>query len=195
MVPVDEAWLNFRRLTYCQARYVGTCSSDRAEQRATQLSQHEPVMQFAMIGSTSCFRRPQMKKTLLAAAMLTAFTTGPVLAQMTADVKFKSGNYGTMVSGTVTGHEYFDYTLGAKRGQEMFVELKVNGTNGDGTAYFNILPPGSDGVAIFNGSTSADGIARIKLPEDGTYTIRVYLMGNDRDADKTVGYSVDISIQ
>jgi hypothetical protein len=80
-------------------------------------------------------------------------------------------------------------------GQEMFVELKVDGTNGDGTAYFNILPPGSDGVAIYNGSASADGTARIRLPEDGTYTIRVYLMGNDRDTDKTVGYNVDISIQ
>jgi hypothetical protein len=77
----------------------------------------------------------------------------------------------------------------------MFAELKVTGTNGNGTAYFNILPPGSDGVAIFNGSNSADGTARIELPEDGTYTIRVYLMGNDRDTDKTVGYNVDISIQ
>jgi hypothetical protein len=136
-----------------------------------------------------------MKKTLLAAALLTAFAAGPALAQMTADVKFKSGNYGTMVSGTITGHQYFDYKLGAKAGQEMFAELKVTGTNGNGTAYFNILPPGSDGVAIFNGSNSADGTARIELPEDGTYTIRVYLMGNDRDTDKTVGYNVDISIQ
>jgi hypothetical protein len=152
-------------------------------------------MRFAQIGSTACFRRPQMKKTLLAAALLTAFAAGPSLAQMAADVKFKSGNYGTTVSGTIVGDEYFDYRLGAKRGQEMFVELKVDGTNGDGTAYFNILPPGSDGVAIYNGSASADGTARIRLPEDGTYTIRVYLMGNDRDTDKTVGYNVDISIQ
>jgi hypothetical protein len=136
-----------------------------------------------------------MKKTLLAAALLTAFAAGPALAQMTADVKFKSGNYGTMVSGTITGKEYFDYKLGAKAGQEMFVELKVDGTNGNGSAFFNILPPGSDNVAIYNGSTSADGTARIELPEDGTYTIRVYLMGNDRDTDKTVGYNVDISIQ
>ena len=136
-----------------------------------------------------------MKKALLAAALLTAFATGPSLAQMAADVKFKSGNYGTTVSGTIVGDEYFDYRLGAKRGQEMFVELKVDGTNGNGSAYFNILPPGSDGVAIYNGSTSADGTARIELPEDGTYTIRVYLMGNDRDTGKTVGYNVDISIQ
>ncbi len=135
-----------------------------------------------------------MRKILLAASFL-AFAAAPALAQMTADVKFQPGNYGTMVSGTIKGDEYFDYKLGAKAGQEMFVELKVDGTNGDGTAYFNILPPGSDGVAIYNGSTSADGTAKIQLPEDGTYTIRVYLMGNDRDTGKTVGYNVDISIQ
>jgi len=135
-----------------------------------------------------------MRKILLAVSFL-AFAAAPALAQMTADVKFQPGNYGTMVSGTIKGDEYFDYKLGAKAGQEMFVELKVDGTNGNGTAYFNILPPGSDGVAIFDGSMSADGTAKIQLPEDGTYTIRVYLMGNDKDSGKTVGYNVDISIQ
>jgi hypothetical protein len=134
-----------------------------------------------------------MRKILLAASFL-AFAAAPALAQMVADVKFQPGNYGTMVSGTIKGDEYFDYKLGAKAGQEMFVELKVDGTNGDGSAFFNILPPGSDGVAIYNGSTSADGTAKIQLLEDGTYTIRVYLMGNDRDTGKTVGYNVDISI-
>ncbi len=134
-----------------------------------------------------------MRKILLAASFL-AFAAAPALAQMVADVQFQPGNYGTMVSGTIKGDEYFDYKLGAKAGQEMFVELKVDGTNGDGSAFFNILPPGSDGVAIYNGSTSADGTAKIQLPEDGTYTIRVYLMGNDRDTGKTVGYNVDISI-
>ena len=136
-----------------------------------------------------------MKKSVLLASLLSVLAAGPTLAQMVADVKFQPGNYGTMVSGTITGDEYFDYRLGAKAGQEMFVELKVAGTNGNGSAFFNILPPGSDNVAIFNGSTSPDGTARIELPENGTYTIRVYLMGNDKDAGKTVGYNVDISIQ
>jgi nucleoside-specific outer membrane channel protein Tsx len=67
-----------------------------------------------------------MRKILLAASLL-AFATAPALAQMVADVKFQPGNYGTMVSGTVKGDEYFDYKLGAKAGQEMFVELNVDG--------------------------------------------------------------------
>jgi hypothetical protein len=117
------------------------------------------------------------------------------LAQMAADVKFEPGNYGTMLSGSVTGDEYFDYRLGAKAGQKLFVELTVAGTNGDGTVYYNVLPPGSTGEAIFNGSMDDNNSETIELPATGVYTIRVYLMGNDNDAGKTVGYNVDVSIQ
>ena len=130
--------------------------------------------------------------TMVIAAAL--FFTVPAFAQMTAEVKFDAGNYGTMVNGTITGNEYFDYKLGANAGQKMFVELKAAGTNGNGTVYFNILPPGSDGEAIYNGSVNGN-TTTIDLPEKGTYTIRVYLMGNDRDTGKTVGYNVDLSIQ
>ncbi len=130
---------------------------------------------------------------ILSLAVLTA--AGAAQAQMSADVKFAPGNYGTMLSGTITGNEYFDYKLGAKSDQEMFVELSVSGTNGDGTVYLNILPPGSEGEAIYIGSMDEDRSATIQLPENGEYTIRVYLMGNDRDAGKTVGYNVDLSIQ
>ncbi|MDP5216486.1 hypothetical protein Q5Y75_04595 [Ruegeria sp. 2205SS24-7] len=117
-----------------------------------------------------------------------------VQAQMTADVKFAPGNYGTMVNGTITGDEYFDYRLGANAGQKMFVELQATDTNGNGTIYFNILPPGSDGEAIYIGSINGNSTT-IDLPDSGDYTIRVYLMGNDRDTDKTVGYNIDLSIQ
>jgi len=115
-------------------------------------------------------------------------------AQRAAEVKFKPGNFGTMVSGTITGDEYFDYTLGAQAGQDMFAELQVSDTNGNGVIYFNILPPGSEGEAIYIGSINGN-TARIDLPETGDYTIRVYLMGNDRDTGKTVGYNLDLSIQ
>ncbi len=134
-----------------------------------------------------------MLKQALTALIITAASL-PAMAQRTAEVKFQPGNFGTMVNGTITGDEYFDYVLGAKGGQEMFAELQVSDTNGYGVIYFNILPPGSDGVAIYNGSVNGN-TARITLPEDGDYTIRVYLMGNDRDTGKTVGYNLDLSIQ
>ena len=116
-------------------------------------------------------------------------------AQRSSQVQFKPGNYGTMVSGTVTGREYIDYKLTANQGQKLFAELAVRNTNGNGTAYFNILPPGSTGEAIYIGHMNDAKSTTVTLPTSGTYTIRVYLMGNDKDAGKTVGFNLDLSIQ
>ena len=131
---------------------------------------------------------------LIAIATVLVACAGPAAAQRSADVQFKAGNFGTMLSGTITGDEYFDYKLRANAGQEMSVSLSVTGTNGSGSAFFNILPPGSDNVAIYN-SSNGDQTTTVKLPESGEYKIRVYLMGNDSDAGKTVGYNIDVSIQ
>ena len=130
---------------------------------------------------------------ILIGALVIGFAA-PAAAQRSADVQFKAGNYGAMLSGTITGNEYFDYKLRAKAGQEMYVSLSVTDTNGNGSAYFNILPPGSDNVAIYNGSNEGR-TTTTALPKSGEYTIRVYLMGNDSDTGKTVGYNVDVSIQ
>jgi len=121
-------------------------------------------------------------------------TSGSASAQAVADVKFEPGNYGAMVSGAIAGQEYIDYKLGAKGGQKMFAELSLIDSNGDGSVYFNILPPGSSDVAIYNSSMDGNSTT-ITLPEDGTYTIRVYLMGNDEDTGKTSGFNLDLSIQ
>lgn len=48
--------------------------------------------------------------------------------------------------------------------------------------------------AIYVGSMDGNS-AEQRLPESGPYLIRLYLMGNDRDTDKTVGYDLDVSIQ
>ena len=131
---------------------------------------------------------------LRALALTTILAAPAAQAQMSADVQFEKGNFGTMVSGTVTGDEYMDYRLGASAGQEMFIDLQVADSNGSGTIYFNLLPPGSDGVAIYNGSMDGN-TATVALPESGSYTIRVYQMGNDRDAGATTGFNMDLSIQ
>lgn len=132
---------------------------------------------------------------LKALAISLPLTLGlPALAQTVSDVHFEAGNYGAMVSGTVIGREYIDYRLGAKKGQKLFAELTVSGTNGSGTVYFNILPPGSDDVAIYNSSVEGNS-ATVTLTASGTWTIRVYQMGNDKDAGKTSGFNLDLSIQ
>lgn len=130
---------------------------------------------------------------LLACALLAALPA-PAVAQSSSPIHFSKGSSSATLSGTIIGHDYADYVLGAKAGQTMIVSLEVDGTNGHGSIFFNILPPGSKDVAIFNGSTAPDRSGEIVLPESGDYTIRVYLMGNDKDAGKTVGYRVMVTI-
>lgn len=133
-----------------------------------------------------------MFRTIARAAFLAAPLA--VSAQTTEQVHFSAGDFGTMVSGEVTGHDYVDYQLDAGGGQEMFVELTVTGSDGDGSVSFNILPPGSSGEAIYVSANDGNSTT-VTLPEDGTYTIRVYQMGNDEDTGKTSSYTVDLSIQ
>ncbi len=55
----------------------------------------------------------------------------------------------------------------------------------DGNAYFNILPPGGQGEAIFNGSIEGRD-AMVELSADGDYSVRVYPLGDDADSGLTV---------
>ena len=109
-------------------------------------------------------------------------------------MKFPAGSYGTMLEGAIRGDEYFDYSLRASAGQTLYLDLRVDGTNGNGTIYFNVLPPGSTGEAIYNSSMDGNSGVQVSLPDSGAYVIRLYLMGNDRDTGKTVGYDLDVSI-
>ncbi|MEQ8697471.1 MAG: hypothetical protein RLO48_04475 [Bauldia litoralis] len=104
-------------------------------------------------------------------------------------VEFEAGNDNASKKGKITGHGYHDYLLGAAAGQKMGVSLIT-----EGTAYFNILPPDSDGTAIYNGSMDGPDAINVDLPENGDYTIRVYLMGNDRDSGATVHYQLSMTI-
>jgi hypothetical protein len=130
----------------------------------------------------------------IAALGATLAVTGTASAQATAQVQFARGTSGATISGTIAGDEYIDYKLGAKGGQRMHVAMKVTASNGDGNAYFNILPPHSSGEAIYNGSTDGDSTT-VRLPSDGEYMIRVYQMGADADGGKTTGFSIDVSIK
>jgi hypothetical protein len=119
--------------------------------------------------------------------------SAPAPAQDRVEIQFERGRANTTISGTIRGREYVDYVLRARGGQRMNVRLKVEGTNGNGSAYFNILPAGADYGGLFVGSRDGRD-ASVVLPRDGAWAIRVYLMGNDRDAGKTVGYSIAVAI-
>ena len=131
---------------------------------------------------------------LTACALLgLALQVSPALAQSRTVVHFERGNDNAAATGTIKGKQYHDYVLGAKQGQTLSAAISMNKTNGSGTIYFNILPPGSKGEAIFNGSMDGD-FGSVKLPKSGDYTVRVYLMGNDADTGKSVSYTLSVTI-
>ena len=133
---------------------------------------------------------PSRRRMLLGAALLLTGIGSQAMSQARSTVKFERGNDNTAVQGKVTGDGYHDYLLGAKAGQTMGVSLIADSSS----VYFNILPPGSGGEAIYNSSTSGNDATGVRLPKSGNYTIRVYLMGAAADGGKTVPFTLSMSI-
>jgi len=103
-------------------------------------------------------------------------------------IEFAKGSNGVELRGEVTGHGVLDYKLVAKGGQTVSVNLEA----GTPSINFNVLPPG-DGAALHVGSSEGNTFIG-RLPVDGDYTIRTYLMGNARDAGLTVPYMLKVSV-
>ena len=130
-----------------------------------------------------------MKK-LLVCLLAGALLSGTALtAEAAKQIAFGKGKSSASVSGKVQGSNDVDYVIRASAGQTMTVDFKA----GKGAAYFNVLPPGSTGEAIFVGSSEGDHF-KAALPSDGDYTIRVYLMGGAKDSDKPVTYTLKVGI-
>ncbi|MCX7099654.1 MAG: hypothetical protein NTV43_17305 [Methylococcales bacterium] len=111
-------------------------------------------------------------------------------AEAARQIQFAKGKTGTSVSGKIKGDDSVDYQLRASAGQTMTVDFKGS----KGAAYFNVLPPGSTGEAIFVGSSAGDHFQGV-LPSDGDYILRVYLMGGAKDSGKPVNYSLKVNIK
>jgi hypothetical protein len=126
---------------------------------------------------------------LAATALLATLSLGlPAATQASERIQFARGNDNAAVEGSVTGSHHRDYVLGARAGQTMSVSLITKGS-----AYFNILPPGSQDVALFIGSRDGEN-ASLRLPSNGDCTIRVYLMGDAKDSGRTVPYTLSVAI-
>ena len=127
------------------------------------------------------------------ACVLTGLLLGTTLAASSADIRrekiqFEAGTSGTTIKGEIKGHQTVDYQLRANAGHSMVVIFKPNNLS----AYFNILPPGSD-MAIFVGATYGNHF-EAELPDDGIYTIRVYLMRNAARRNETSHYTLRVDI-
>lgn len=104
-------------------------------------------------------------------------------------VKFAKGHSSATLKGTIKGDQTIDYTLRAKAGQTMSVTLKT----GNGANYFNVLPPGSNDVDIFVGSTGGNEWTGT-LRADGEYKVRVYLMRSAARRNETASYTLTVGI-
>jgi hypothetical protein len=129
----------------------------------------------------------------LLACVLGGLLFGFTLASAEADIRreqiqFEKGKSGTTITGKIKGDQTIDYQLRASAGQSMVAIFKPSNLS----AYFNVLPPGSK-VAIFVGSVSGNRFDA-KLPANGVYTIRVYLMRNAARRNETANYTLEVSI-
>lgn len=107
----------------------------------------------------------------------------------TRPLHFAKGASSATVKGTLKGAQTIDYRVGAKAGQTMTVGL----TSSNGANYFNVLPPGSNDVAVFVGATGGNDWTGT-LEADGTYTIRLYLMRSAARRNETANYKLAVGI-
>jgi len=117
--------------------------------------------------------------------------SGQVMAEdiETKPVTFQPGKTETTIKCALKGRQTIDYSVHAQAGQTMRVSFKA----GNRSAYFNVLPPGSTGEAIFIGSTSGDEWSG-KLAADGEYKIRTYLMRNAARRNEATRFTLTIGL-
>jgi hypothetical protein len=137
-----------------------------------------------------------MKKNRLIVGLMTAAWIALLALNLhaTEDIRkvpvhFKKGASQASIQGHIKGRETIDYVLRAKAGQTMTVNLKTSHTG----AYFNVLPPGSDNEAIFIGDIAGPKFEG-KLPKDGDYTIRVYLVRAAARRGESAKYTLTVKV-
>jgi len=121
--------------------------------------------------------------------LLSATASSAVDGIRTEYIQFKKGANSGVVEATITGYETIDYVLRASAGQYMNVSLATK----HAATYFNILAPGEDDVAMFNGSISDNQYEGI-LPATGDYKLRVYMMRAAARRNEVARYRLEVII-
>jgi len=104
-------------------------------------------------------------------------------------VHFAPGSSSVIIKDSIRGYHYVDYQLRAGAGQTLQVSLQT----GNSANYFNILPPGSVDAGMYNASTSGNRFEGL-LPDDGVYSIRVYLMRSAARRNERADFSLTIGV-
>ena len=129
-------------------------------------------------------------KSVIAAAVSAILIAGPAPAQQKVPVQFAKGTSSATVKGKLSGDQYMDYQVNAQAGQAMTVTL----VNPDGRAFFNVLPPGSNGEAVFIGSSEGNSF-KGPVPGNGATTVRVYQMRASGRRGEVANYSLTIGVR
>lgn len=123
--------------------------------------------------------------------IITASALVPVVqaASQTRPVPFAQGARSATVQGSVQGYDSMDYTWRAAAGQTLTVSMKASHAG----AFFNLLPPGSRDVALYNSSIGGNDYTGT-LEQAGVYTLRVYLMRNEARRGVQADYTLTLTL-
>ncbi len=134
---------------------------------------------------------------VLIAIISTGILLGPVqyVSNTYADdirselIQIPEGENGVTVTGRISGYEIVDYKFYGCEAQDVIIVLETDNASN----YFNILAPGESDVAMSIGSIEGNRFAG-RMPENGDYTLRVYLMRNAARRGETASYSLVINV-
>lgn len=104
-------------------------------------------------------------------------------------VVFAPGQSSAQIKGRIVGRAFVDHTLRAAAGQRMTVQFKGSNSAND----FNLMAPGASAEAMASGESlqnKYDGI----LPDDGVYTLRVYLHRAAARRGESSRYEMNVSV-
>jgi hypothetical protein len=122
-------------------------------------------------------------------ALAAAVPTLAAGAIETRTLQFAKGASSATVKGAIKGDRTIDYKVRASAGQTMRVTLDTSNS----ANYFNVLPPGSNDVAIFNSSTGGNEWSGT-LEAGGEYKIRVYLVRSAARRGEKADYTLTVGI-
>lgn len=103
-------------------------------------------------------------------------------------IRFAKGASSATISGKLKGYATNDYLLRASAGQTLVADFAASNR----AAYFNILPPGTE-EALFVGTLGGEHFEG-RLPADGDYTLRVYLMRSAARRKESTTYQLKVAV-
>jgi hypothetical protein len=132
-----------------------------------------------------------MKMKIGMLAILMAITVQAADKVSVVPVQFAKGAHSATVKGTFKGYDSINYTLVAKAGQTMTVNI-----SGSSNANFNVFAPGAvPGQAEAMGAGNVGEKWQGSLPASGKYTIQVYQMRASARRGEAVPHTLSVSIR